>query len=316
MSGFGPLRKVLVVINPEEERQPALEKCLYLAKQMDMDLRLVASDYTEYLVEGYYFDPVNLPGLRAEYLESRKEKLEALAAPLREQGLRVETESLWSQPGYEGVVADAVHWDADLVIYHPTRSQGALSRLILTNEDWALARYLPMPLLLVKDKDWDAQPTILASVDPMHKRAKPDGLDHKLMEHAMGIASALAGTVHAVHSYRQVPLSGTYVKEAEQTHAASMARLMNDFDVSEANVHLSDESPELTLNRLEKELDTAIIVMGAVSRSRLSEALIGSTTERAVAYLNSDILVIKPDEFVSPLSLDSGGGTPADEDVA
>ena len=142
MSGFGQLRRVLVVINPEDDKHPALEKCLRVAMHVDIDVRLVACDYTEYLVEGYYFDPVSLPGLRAEYLASRKKILEELAVPLREQGLRVETESLWAQPGSEVLVAAAVRWGADLVIHHPNRSKGVLSRLTLTNQDWALARYL------------------------------------------------------------------------------------------------------------------------------------------------------------------------------
>ena len=56
--------------------------------------------------------------------------------------------------------------------------------------------------------------------------------------------------------------------------------------------------------------------MGAVSRSRLSEVLVGSTTERAVAYLDSDVMVVKPDGFVSPLKTSTADSTAVDEDVA
>lgn len=315
-SSLHTFRKVLVVINAEEPQQPALDKCLRLAKCADFDLRLVTCDYTEYLMEGYYFDPFHLPGLRADYLVKRKNMLEALASPLREAGLRVETQALWSQPGWELLVEEAVRWGADLVVHHPMGQQAALSRLTLTNQDWALARYLPIPLLLVKESVWGSQPTILASVDPMHKRAKPDGLDHKLMNYALSVAHLLEGSVHAVHSYRQVPLSGTYIAEAERAHSAAMDLLMDDFDLPEACQHLSEESPELSLSRLEKQLGVDMIVMGAVSRSRLSEALIGSTTERAVAYLDSDILVIKPDDFVSPLRISSADPGSRDESVA
>ena len=137
-----------------------------------------------------------------------------------------------------------------------------------------------------------------------------------LPEHALGIADILKGSVHAVHSYRQVPLSGTYLQEAAQSHGVAMNLLMDDFDLPENQQHLTEESPELALNRLEKQLDADVIVMGAVSRSRLSEALIGSTTERAVAYLNSDILVIKPDGFVSPHKIHTDGSSSVSEDVA
>ncbi|MAV26194.1 MAG: hypothetical protein CMQ05_08755 [Gammaproteobacteria bacterium] len=75
-------------------------------------------------------------------------------------------------------------------------------------------------------------------------------------------------------------------------------------------------SPGLALNRIEKQLNADVIVMGAVSRSRLSEALVGSTTERAVAYLDSDVMVVKPDGFVSPLKTSTADSTAVDEGVA
>ena len=53
-----------------------------MAKLMDFELKLIACDYTQYLVEGYYFDAVDVHRLREEYLGERKVALEALAEPL------------------------------------------------------------------------------------------------------------------------------------------------------------------------------------------------------------------------------------------
>ena len=47
------LKKVIVVIDPHSESQPGLQKVLQLAKFMDFDLKLIACEYTQYLVEGY-----------------------------------------------------------------------------------------------------------------------------------------------------------------------------------------------------------------------------------------------------------------------
>ena len=60
------LKKVLVVVDPERESQPALDKVLTLAHLEDFKILLLACDYTEYLVEGYYFDAVDLVNLREE----------------------------------------------------------------------------------------------------------------------------------------------------------------------------------------------------------------------------------------------------------
>ena len=37
--------------------------------------------------------------------------------------------------------------------------------------------------------------------------------------------------------------------------------------------------------------------MGAISRNILSDVFIGNTTEKVLDYLESDVLVIKPDDF-------------------
>ena len=200
------LKQVLVVVEPESETQPALEKVLVLARYQNFDITLMSCDYTQYLVEGYYFDAVDLPALRAEYLVERKEALESLAAPLREKGLSVETKAIWGHPGYEMIINAAS--GMDLVIVH-TRRHAALSRLFLTNDDWQMVRCCPVPLLLVKEKLWKEKPTILAAVDPMHARHKPMGLDHKILRVSDEVAKLLDGDVFAVHSYSQVPLSGT-----------------------------------------------------------------------------------------------------------
>lgn len=89
------LKKVVVVIDPDRESQPALDKLIALARLADFDIRMVACDYTQYLVEGYYFDAVDIPRLRQEYLAERKTALETIAEPLRANGLNIETDAFW-----------------------------------------------------------------------------------------------------------------------------------------------------------------------------------------------------------------------------
>ena len=112
------LKKVLVVVDPEQESQPALDKVLVLAHREDFDIILLACDYTDYLVEGYYFDAVDLVRLREEYLAERKVVLEALAEPLRQQGLTVDTQTVWGHPGYKAIVMAAIAAGVDLVVRH------------------------------------------------------------------------------------------------------------------------------------------------------------------------------------------------------
>ena len=57
---FDP-RKVLVLIETDNPTQPALDKALALAKSRDIEIVLLSCEHSQYLVEGYFFDSVEIP---------------------------------------------------------------------------------------------------------------------------------------------------------------------------------------------------------------------------------------------------------------
>ena len=289
------IRRVVAVVEPGSETQPAIERMKYLAKFMDFDVRLIACDYSQYLVEGYYFSEAELPSLRKEYLDERKQLLESLAEPLRDGGLVVETEAIWSHPSYKAIVDVVNKYKPDLVIHH-VRRHAALSRVLLTNDDWQLARHCEAPLLLVKDKPWKHDPVIIGAVDPLHARHKPSGLDHKILTEGQMLAEKLGGELYAAHAYGQFPLSGVYPADAKLQHEAAFSDLAEEFNIPASHCMLIDESPEYALRSLEDELQADLVIVGAVSRSILTDVFIGSTTEKVLDFLDCDALLLRPDK--------------------
>ena len=289
------LQRVIVVVDPELDDQPAIERMLILARVMQFDIKLVSCDYNQYLVEGYYFSEPELPALRAEYLAERKALLEALAEPLREGGLNVETEAIWSYPRYTAIVDLVEKYQPDLVVQHAHR-HGALSRMMLTNDDWQIIRHCSVPLLMVKEKPWQQRPVILAAVDPMHVRAKPSGLDHKILAEAHMLEEKLGGTLYVAHAYGRLPLSGLFPDDAEEKHRLKLDELAEEFDVPESRRRLMKESAPLALQMLESELQADIVVVGSISRSLIKDVFIGSTTEKVLDFLDCDALLLKPDQ--------------------
>jgi len=140
----------------------------------------------------------------------------------------------------------------------------------------------------------------LVAVDPMHSRHKPDGLHHKLLNVAGDIAEGLQGIVFVMHSHRPIPLSGTYPEQATKEHKEAFENLLKDFDIAETRQHLLEEAPEYAFRQLVTDLSIDVVVMGAISRNILSDVFIGNTTEKVLDYLESDVLVIKPDDFKPP----------------
>jgi universal stress protein E len=52
--------------------------------------------------------------------------------------------------------------------------------------------------------------------------------------------------------------------------------------------------PALKIPEVARKMQAALVVMGAISRSRLQRMFIGSTAERVLDALSCDVLVIKP----------------------
>ena len=89
---------------------------------------------------------------------------------------------------------------------------------------------------------------------------------------------------------------------AESDHADAFATLMTKSDVATDHQHLLPGDPSTVLPALAEELDAALVVMGAVARSRLQQAIIGSTAERVLDQLPCDVLIVKPPAFDSPVT--------------
>lgn len=291
------LNKILVIIEPGADNQPALEKAIQLAQFAESELELMISDYNAYLEDGHYFDPIQAQKLRYEHGDQHMKDLEALAKPLRDQGLQVSTATAWGNPPYAEIVNRVKDTKPSLLI-KSTRHHNKLSRMFLSNEDWELVRYCPVPLLLVKDKPWTSNPTFVAAVDPDHVHDRSADLVDRIVSSALSISAISGGGVHLFHSAWIPPLSGIYQLGADKAgEGKKLTEIGSKFDIRASNCHWSDTDIEHSLPTLVEDLNASAVVMGAVSRSRLDRVLIGNTAERILDKLECDVLVIKPEKM-------------------
>jgi universal stress protein E len=296
--------RILVVLDSYEEQAGdelpvEVSKALrFVGDRQAAEIFLLTCGYEKFLHDSYYSFGDELKVLREEHCNRLEEKLSGVAGQLRAQGYQVHTELVWGYPRYEQIVRKSIDYSADLVIQH-TRSYSKLARTFLSNDSWQLVRFCPKPLLLVKDRSWKSEPVILAGVDPVHSHHKPLKLDYKIMDTATGLAAQLGGAVHILHAYLEVGRPFALPDKILQAHSQAFEELLTDYDLPSENCHLVDESPVFALQRYENELGSDVIVMGALSRSRLADALIGNTAEKVLDYLESDVLIVKPQSISS-----------------
>lgn len=308
------IANLLCVIDPVSETQPALGRAAWLARHVGAHLELLVCYYNEYLAGVRYHDADSLQRLRDNVMQDQRTRLEALAEPLRKEGLQVTTRVTWDFPLYDGVVRHAARINADIV-FKDTHHHWAISRGVFSNTDWNLIRNCASPLWFVKPQPLAARPVFLAAIDPMHENDKPASLDDKILRTAAALSAATEGEMHAFHAYDPrfaltavvdnayvpVPLLSEEVeKDMRERHQARFRELTEFHGVPEDRAHLVAGVTSQELPVLATDLEAAVVVMGAVSRTRIKRLFIGSTAERTLEHLPCDLLVVKPDWYRAP----------------
>jgi len=311
------LDRILAVLDPTSEAQLALAKAATLARRCGAVLELFVCDFDPSLSGQPFFDTDKLRLLREEFVSERLEYLEEMAEELRAEGLAVETHVHWDNPTYRGILRRVEESSPDLVV-KDTHYHTALRRTLFTNTDWSLIRTCPAPLLLAKPVDWPDTPRILAALDPGHLGDKPATLDHDILDWSELVAARMGGELHAVHAFFPAALlaattnmagmpmvsgitAAEIVESERQRIAGVLAEVVRSHPVDPSRVHLEQGAANEVLPRLADSLGAALLVMGAVSRSRLQEVFLGSTAERVLDRIGCDVLVVKPADFTEKL---------------
>jgi universal stress protein E len=303
------LDRILAVVDPTADSQPALAKAARLAAASNAALELFVCDYEPALANPRFFASDPLRALRDEFLARHKSTLERRATDLRGQGLTVTTEVRWDKPVYQGIVAHARESAPDLVV-KDTHFHGSIRRTVLTNTDWNLIRSCPVPLLLAKAGEWRTPPRIMAAVDPGHEDDPHAALDHELLRLGSVLAQRLAGELHVVHAFFPAELiaSATGMAPASAIDGGTIAELLEQergrvrealaafgrrYAIPPGHFKFMQGSAVEVLCDVAAELPADIVVLGAIARGRLREKLIGSTAERVLDRMPCDILVVK-----------------------
>jgi len=123
------------------------------------------------------------------------------------------------------------------------------------------------------------------------------------------IATGLSGALYAVHAYSVLPLAGVVPgtltagayrkieRQSERSAAERIERALRRARVPRTRRYLFASNPIDAIAEAARRSRSAIVVMGAVSRSGLKRLIIGNTAERILDALSCDVLVVKPEGF-------------------
>lgn len=309
-------KKILVVIDPTSEAQPAFEKAVAFAKHIDADLALLTVIFDPDIAHVHWVTGRSLDHLRDEAIDRHFGFLERLAEPLRADGRSVSIKIAWDNPLHEAIVREALLIDADFVV-KDTHHHAAISRALFTNTDWHLIRECPGALWLVKPMPAPPGATVMAAIDPVHEHDQTAALDRRIIGTARLFSAMHQDRLRMVHVFEPPPppVIGVFptaaptesvdamVTASRQAHVEALNSLAADVGIPDEHVHLREGDQVELLPVAAGELNAAVVVMGAIARSALQRLLVGHTTERTLEHFPCDVVVVKPEDFASPVAV-------------
>ena len=309
--------KLLVVIDPTTDDQPALQKASEFAEALDADLAIFCCIFNSDFAHAEWVTGDKLDHLRQKAIDEQFAVLEKMTEPLRDKGLRVTQKVAWDRPLNEAIVREAIEIEPDFV-FKDTHHHSALSRTLLTNTDWHLIRECPFPLWLVKPDGERKTASVMAAVDPTDEHGQTTLLDQQILGSAQFIADHLHKPLQLVHVFEPPPMllagtlpgsapsagvdMGTISEQAHQAHADALDRFAREAGITPANVHMKEGDQVELLPEAATELNAEVVVMGAVARSALQRAIIGHTAEKTLETFACDVVIVKSPEFESPVA--------------
>lgn len=305
------ISSILAIVDPTADRHPAVTKAALLAEGCNARLQLFICD-TKASREARL--AAHMRARPSEpFVVSLKALLESLAAPIRARGVDVTTEWTCADPLHAALLDRTRKTTADMVV-KDTHHHALARRTFLTNTDWHLIRGCPVALLLVKSTPWAKTPRIVAAVDPGHVNDKPAMLDRCILDQASAFSRILRGELHAVHAYVPMSIVATAAaaplvapigtQELERDRDAKLKEvgaLTSDYGVAAERIHLEIGGPADVLPRIAHAIQADILALGAISRSGMKRAFIGSTAEDVLERLPCDALVVKTPDFAEML---------------
>ncbi len=304
-------KKILVYVNTELRKHPALHRAAVLAELSGGQLK--ALDVVGELPATLRLPAYGYPALADTLLKEKQRRLERLTKPLRQRGIRVKTEAQYGKAALE-IIREVLRGRYDLVM--KTAEPGGLTKLFGTTA-MRLLRECPCPVWLVKAAHDRRYTRVLAAVDPSSPHDEKNALNTKIMDLALAVAKLEGAELHVVHAWH---LFGASVLSGEagvprdllERYSAAVRKETNaNLDqflatlkakIPKNRVHLVEGDPAVVIRDFAGREKVDLIVMGTVVRTGVAAMLIGNTAERVLAQVNCSILAVKPDRFVCPVT--------------
>jgi len=239
---------------------------------------------------------------------------------MRRQGVDANPRVVVGTPFLE-VIRQVLRDKHDLVIL-AAEGRGGIKERLFGSTSMHLMRKCPCPVWVVKSATHEKYGRILAAVDTTSDFPDPErqSLNPLILQLASSLAQMDNSELHVAQvwsvfaeGYMEVRagLSEKSMRNGrkltKQLYATRLDGLLAGVDLKGIIPHRhlprNDDAPRAIV-KLAKSKKIDLLVMGTVCRTGLAGFFIGNTAEKVLSEVNCSVLTVKPEGFVTPVTLD------------
>lgn len=269
-------KKLLVVLNPTQAEQVALNKAVRIAGHQDVEITALLLQRTS----------------GGEFRSLLDQQLQQL----QQQGLNINLAISPETDLLRALLLCQHEQSFDLTLKEPHK--GSLSDSLFTPLDWKLLRAQNTPVLMTRPNNLTADAPILAAVEAAPSDSEHQRLNQRILEQATELSDTLQRPLHLfsacpapMQNPGQADQNG---EQQQQAYREACVSLANEYGIAAERVHVDAGPAELLIADRAQTLGARLLVLGTVARTGLRGVLLGNTAEQLLERVDIDVLVIPP----------------------
>lgn len=262
---------LLVIIEPTNDKHIALERAIITSRLRQDKPRLhlfIAVDPES-----------NDLKARNQSLYRDKQWLDALTAPITDEGLDYSYDLCWSNEWMEAVLTCADRIKPDVMLI-PDYEPG-VRRSLFTASKWGLLRNSRTPVMIVRPGASNLRKVVLAAVNIQSEKEddRYQELNEKILSKGAGVAKLYGADFYVVNAYR------------DSMHYPDRERIMAKAGLESKFVHAEEGRPEDVISSYANEIKADIIVIGTMSRQGAAALMKGNTSEKLLEKISQQDVI-------------------------
>ena len=286
---------LLVADQPDEDKPLALKRAAAMAGPGCV-ISIAAFVHDTSLERLDYHAPDESADLKQRLLEKRNTWLQEQVKEFEQDDDTLNTEVVWARDIAAWVRQAIEKVRHDLVIKTGHRSETLWHR----STDWELIEQVPAPVYIASTRQWRSQPAVLATVDIASDKPEQQRLNEAVVAHARRIAEKQDGEVHLAYivqvSRILLELEGRneeeYRAEFQKKHADRLQQFAAQHDIDASRVHVEVGQADRRVPSIADRIKASCVVVGRSARQGPYGLIFGSTAERVLSVLRTDVMSV------------------------